>query len=238
MRRTLLTLLAATAIAAGAPAIASAQGWTSIEDRASQLDQRIFAGIRSGQITDAEASRLRAEMRDVVRLEQRYAADGFTRDERADLDRRFDMISTRVYAERRDGERADRGNGRYDNRDGDRADRGNGRYDNRDGARGNRDARWENLNQRQAAFDQRLRRAVQDRRLTQRQADNLRVEFRRIARLERDYRRGGLTYQERADLDRRMDNLQTSFRSQVNANQYGYGYGQAPNLFDFLFGIR
>jgi hypothetical protein len=96
MRRTLLTLLAATAIAAGAPAIASAQGWTSIEDRASQLDQRIFAGIRSGQITDAEASRLRAEMRDVVRLEQRYAADGFTRDERADLDRRFDMISTRV----------------------------------------------------------------------------------------------------------------------------------------------
>jgi hypothetical protein len=231
MRRTLLTLLAATAIA-GAPAIASAQAWTSIEDRASQLDQRIFAGIRSGQITDTEAARLRAEMRDVVRLEQRYAAGGFTRDERADLDRRFDMISTRVYAERRDAERADRGGDRYDNRDGNR-------YGDRDrGDRGNRDARWENLNQRQAAFDQRLRRAVQDRRLSQRQADSLRTEFRRIARIERDYRRNGLTRQERADLDNRMDNLQASFRSQINANQYGYGYGQAPNLFDFLFGIR
>ncbi len=54
----------------------------------------------------------------------------------------------------------------------------------------------------------------------------------------RDYRRGGLSQRERADLDRRMDQLQANFRASVQANQYNNGYGEAPNLFDYLFGIR
>ena len=67
---------------------------------------------------------------------------------------------------------------------------------------------------------------------------SLRSEFRSIAALEQQYRRGGLTARERADLDRRLDGLQANFRASVNTTQYGYGYGQAPNLFDYLFGIR
>jgi hypothetical protein len=214
MKRTLLPLLAATALGLAIPAVAGAQTWMSINQRQAQLDQRIDAGVRSGQLTPAEAARVRAEFQDILRLESAYRRDGLSYQERAELDRRFDMLESRVIAERRDDQRRYGQNDRYD-------------YD-----------RWQNLNQRQAQFNQRLRRAVRDRRLTQRQADNLRLEFDRIARIERDYRRGGLTRSERADLDARMDRLQLSFRQSVNANQYGYGYGQAPNLFDYIFGIR
>jgi hypothetical protein len=214
MKRFLLPLLAATAIGVSIPAVAGAQTWMSINQRQAELDRRIDVGVRSGQLTPAEAARVRAEFQDILRLEANYRRDGLSYQERAELDRRFDMLENRVIAERRDDQRRYGENNRYE-------------YD-----------RWQNLNRRQAQFNQRLRQAVRDRRLTQRQADNLRYEFERIARLERDYRRGGLTPSERADLDARMDRLQLSFRQTVNANQYGYGYGQAPNLFDYIFGIR
>ena len=219
MRRQLLSLLAATTIAAGIPAVASAQTWLRMDQREYQLDQRIDAGVRSGQLTASEASQLRAEFRNLMILEDQYMRNGLTLSERADLDRRFDLLENRVMYDRRDSERAyGYGNG-YNNQYG---------YNDR----------WDNLNQRQAQFNQRLTMAVRDRRISQRQADYLRTEFRTIARLERQYRRNGLTVNERADLDRRFDRLETTFRAQVNATQYGYGYGQAPNLFDFIFGIR
>ncbi len=180
--------------------------WQTINERQAQLDQRIDAGVRSGQLTRAEAARLRAEFRQIAQLETRYRRNGLTANERADLDRRFDRLAMQIRIDRNDSQRAD--------------------------------GRWENLNQRQAQFLQRLDTAVQDRRLTQRQAANLTAEFRSIADLEQRYRRGGLNATERAELNRRFDRLQANFRSSVAANQYGYGYGQAPNLFDYLFGIR
>lgn len=178
--------------------------WRNINQRQAQLERRIEAGERSGQLTRAEANRLRAEFRDLERLEQRYRRDGLSSAERADLDRRFDRLSESIRDERRDRQ----------------ADR------------------WENLNQRQAQFRQRLDRAVDDRRLTPRQAQNLRAEFDSIARLEQRYRQGGLTRAERADLDMRFDRLQANFRASVSASAYGHGYGQASNLFDYLFGLR
>ena len=64
------------------------------------------------------------------------------------------------------------------------------------------------------------------------------MEYDAIARLEQSYRRDGLTRAERADLDVRFDRLQANFRASVNADSYGDGYGEAPNLFDYLFGMR
>lgn len=177
--------------------------WQNINQRQAQLDRRIDAGVRNGQLTAAEAARLRAEFQSIVRLEQRYRRNGLSPAERADLDRRFDQLSAGIRDERRDGQ-----------------------------------ARWENLNQRQAQFEQRLNRAVADRRLNSRQAMNLRMEFDAIARLEQRYRQDGLSRAERADLDMRFDRLQANFRASVNASSYGNGYGEAPNLFDYLFGLR
>ncbi|MDZ4371025.1 MAG: hypothetical protein U1C74_06345 [Phenylobacterium sp.] len=180
--------------------------WQNINQRQAQLDQRIDLGVRNGQLTRAEAVRLRGEFQQIARLENEYRRNGLTAAERADLDRRFDRLAKQISNQRQDGQRAD--------------------------------GRWENLNQRQAQFRQRLDTAVRDRRITQAQASNLAGEFRSIADLEQRYRRGGLSAQERADLNLRFDRLQANFRGSIAANQYGYGYGQAPNLFDYLFGVR
>jgi hypothetical protein len=61
-------------------------------------------GVRNGSLTRNEAVRLRAEFNDLVRLEARYRYNGLTRGERADLDRRFDALSSRIRYERRDND--------------------------------------------------------------------------------------------------------------------------------------
>ncbi|MFT4934162.1 MAG: hypothetical protein ACI9LT_000837, partial [Pseudoalteromonas distincta] len=52
-----------------------------------------------------EAFRLRAEFNDLQRLEHHYRRGGLTRWEMADLDRRMDRLSARIYVERRDDDR-------------------------------------------------------------------------------------------------------------------------------------
>jgi hypothetical protein len=100
--------VAASALAVAAPA--SAQAWQSINQRQANLDQRIDVGVRNGSLTRNEAVRLRAEFRDLSRLEARYRSSyGLSQAERRDLDRRFDALSARIRYERND--RQDRGNG-------------------------------------------------------------------------------------------------------------------------------
>ncbi|HRD28784.1 MAG TPA: hypothetical protein PLO65_10840 [Caulobacter sp.] len=76
--------------------------WTSINQRQAVLDARIDAGVRDGSLTRAEAARLRADFNDLARMEADYRRDGLTNAERADLDRRFDLLSARIRADRRD----------------------------------------------------------------------------------------------------------------------------------------
>jgi hypothetical protein len=79
------------------------RGWQSINQRQRNLDARIDAGIRRGDISRREAYRLRAEFQEIANLEARYRrSNGLDRRERADLDRRFDRLSYMVQAERRD----------------------------------------------------------------------------------------------------------------------------------------
>jgi hypothetical protein len=81
-------------------------GWWNINQRQAQLDRRIDQGVRSGQLTRAEAVRLRAEFRGILALEARYrqSRPGLTMAERADLDRRFDVLARKIRWERRDWE--------------------------------------------------------------------------------------------------------------------------------------
>ncbi len=67
-----------------------ARGRQPIGQRRTDLDARIDADERSGALTRAEADRLRYDHDQIVRLEQRYAADRqFTTQERADLRDRY-----------------------------------------------------------------------------------------------------------------------------------------------------
>lgn len=81
-----------------------AGNWWNINQRQAILDRRIDQGVRSGQLTRAEAVRLRAEFRGIMALEARYraTAPGLTMSERADLDRRFDALARKIRWERRD----------------------------------------------------------------------------------------------------------------------------------------
>lgn len=77
-------------------------GWQSINQRQSNLDRRIDQGLRNGQLSRREASRLRAEFNSLVRLEASYRRGGLNNWERRDLDQRFDRLSAQIRYERRD----------------------------------------------------------------------------------------------------------------------------------------
>jgi hypothetical protein len=76
------------------------------------------------------------------------------------------------------------------------------------------DRNWIPINQRQRNLDARIDAGIRDGSLSRREADRLRVEFRTIAAVERDYRRNGLSYRERADLDRRFDRLSAQIEAE------------------------
>ena len=111
MKKLTLALLAATAIAGVvAPATATlaqpgpSVPWASINDRQADLDRRIDQGVRNGSLTQAEAQRLRAEFRSLVQLEAQYrrSGNGMNAQEKADLNRRYDILNAKVRFERND----------------------------------------------------------------------------------------------------------------------------------------
>lgn len=181
--------LLAMAVAASALAVAapaSAQGWQSISQRQAYLDARTDAGVRDGSLTRTEAARLRAEFRYLARLEARYRAS-------------YGLSS----AERRDLDaRFERLSAEI--------------YDQRrdDDTRYNRG--WMPINQRQRMIDNRIDMGIRTGVLTRWEAYQLRAEFNDIARLEARYRRNGLSYQERRDLDRRFDYLSARVEASIH----------------------
>jgi hypothetical protein len=112
---TTLTLIAAASALTLSATAASAQeygrhdgyrgdrdAWVSINQRQAQLDRRIDRGVRNGSLNRREAYRLRGEFNRIARLETRYRVNGLNGWERADLDRRFDVLSNRIRSERHD----------------------------------------------------------------------------------------------------------------------------------------
>lgn len=73
---------------------------------------------------------------------------------------------------------------------------------------------WQSINQRQVSLDRRIDQGVRNGSLSRREASRLRGEFNGLARLEANYRRGGLSAWERTDLDRRFDRLSAQIRDE------------------------
>ena len=204
MRKFLALAAAASALALAAPA--SAQMWQPINQRQANLDARIDAGVRDGSLTRPEAARLRGALNDLSRLETsyRYSGGALSLSERADLDRRFNGLSSQIRDQRNDDQyRGDR-----------RGDDGYGRSPNRD---------WQPINARQRELNFRVDQGMRNGSLSRVEATRLRMEFNNIARLEASYRRGGLNGYERADLERRMDRLNARIvaESRDRNNYYG-----------------
>ena len=81
--------------------------WRSINQRQADLYARIDAGVRSGDLSSYEASRLRRDFAQLNDMEYQYrrTGNGLTADERRDLDSRFDQLSARIRYERSDYDR-------------------------------------------------------------------------------------------------------------------------------------
>jgi hypothetical protein len=199
-KRNRIALFAGVALALSAGA-ASAQGWMTINERQARLDDRIDAGVRTGDLSRREAMSLRAEFRDLAGLEARYRVNGLSNWERQDLDRRFDQLSMRIRDNRQDGEQGWYG--------------GRGWSDN--------SGRWVPIAQRQAQLDRRIDNGLRSGRLTRAEAVRLRAEYRELARLEARYRPGGYSPREMAELDRGFDRLAMRIRFESRDGQRSYG---------------
>lgn len=197
MKKIILPLFAAVAMAAVAAPALTAPGWRSINERQRELDDRIDRGVRSGCLTRMEAVRLRTEYQHIALLEGNYRRSGgvFTMFERQDLDRRMDVLSNDIRRQCRDGDDRGPGVGPIP----------------LPGPLGG----WD-INDRQRRLDNRIDRGQRSGCLSGREAARLRAEFRNIADIERSYRRsgGGLDGRERADLDRRFDRLGQDIKRQ------------------------
>ena len=73
---------------------------------------------------------------------------------------------------------------------------------------------WQNVSQRKYQLDRRIDQGQRNGQLSRREASRLRNELNALVRLERSYMRGGLSYRERADLDRRYDRLSVQVRAE------------------------
>lgn len=77
-------------------------------------------------------------------------------------------------------------------------------------------APFDNINARQAQLSQRIDMGQRMGRLTFSEVRDLRGELRGVSTLEARYRRGGLSFSERADLNRRLDRVQSDIQRQMN----------------------
>jgi hypothetical protein len=197
-KHTRLALLAGAVLALSAGA-ATAQPWMSINERQARLDERIEAGVRTGDLSRNEAMSLRAEFRDLANMEARYRAGGLSDWERQDLDRRFDQLSMRIRDNRRDGEV------RGDLRGGDMGWFGGRGWSDEGG-------RWVPIERRKQQLDRRIDQGIRSGQLSRPEAIRLRAEFNDVLRMDMRFRRGGYSAQEMAELDRRFDILAQRIR--------------------------
>ena len=89
-------------------------------------------------------------------------------------------------------------------------------------AQGPRASDWQPLGARQAMIEQRIDQGMRSGSLTRREAMGLRGEFNNLLRLEARYQRGGLSYNERTDLQRRYDGLAARVRFEKHDGQTRY----------------
>jgi hypothetical protein len=199
MRKLLAMAVAAAALAVAAPA--SAQVWQSINQRQAQLDSRIDAGVRDGSLTRQEAIRLRGEFNDLSRLEARYRVNGLSFGERADLDRRFNTLSSQIRYQRNDGQ--------------DRGDRG--------GWNNGRGNEWTPISARDRQIQARINDGIRNRTLSPQEASRLRDSFHEILRVEARAMRGGMNRAERRELDRLYDRLDYRITAELRDRNYWFG---------------
>jgi len=162
------------AMIAALPAVAMAGTRDpGVNQRQHNQQARIQQGVKSGELTRGEATRLQAEQRHIRREERRYKSDGeLTPAERADLQRDLNRSSRHIYDQKHDAQ--------------DRPPAA---------------VRDPGVNRAQHSQRNRIAQGVRSGELTRDEAKGLRQEQREIRKEEREYKSdGALTRDERKDL--------------------------------------
>ena len=77
-----------------------------IDSRQYSQQQKIAAGVRSGEITSREARKLKAEQRSIYEEERAYKRNGYLSSrERAELHRELNIAQRNIYNQSRDQQR-------------------------------------------------------------------------------------------------------------------------------------
>jgi hypothetical protein len=99
MRKALIALMAGGALVATAlPALAQSYD-SGIAQREDSLRLRIDDGLRGGDLSPGQASRLRGELREIVDLDARYQDDGMSDWQAQDLNSRLSLLGARLNHE-------------------------------------------------------------------------------------------------------------------------------------------
>ena len=86
-------------------AVAFAQSTPVTDERQANQRARVTQGVVSGEVTRAEAARLKAEQREIRRTERRAKADGkVTRRERANIQQKQNKASRDIRRQKHDGQ--------------------------------------------------------------------------------------------------------------------------------------
>jgi hypothetical protein len=85
--------------------MAYAQNTPVADERQQNQRSRIKQGVVSGEVTRAEAAKLKSEQRRIRRTENRAKADGqVTRNERVNIQRKQNQASRKIRREKHDGQ--------------------------------------------------------------------------------------------------------------------------------------
>jgi hypothetical protein len=101
MKKTILTSIFIVCCAV----VSKAQSTPVADERQQNQRARINQGVVSGEVTKAEAARLRAEQRHIRRTERRAKADGdVTKRERANIQRKQNRASRDIRRQKHDAQ--------------------------------------------------------------------------------------------------------------------------------------
>lgn len=79
---------------------------SGIDDRQEQQADLIRQGVRSGELTRAEARDLKSDYRDVLKQEREYKSDGYlSHSERRDLQKDMNALSKDIYTAKHDADK-------------------------------------------------------------------------------------------------------------------------------------
>jgi hypothetical protein len=103
MKRLLIGVLAASALATALPAAAA---WRSVNMRQADIYRKIDLGVRNGALTRNEAIAIRSQFNNIARLEATYrrSGGGLSLQEQRDLDLRLRNLNMRVRTQKHDAQ--------------------------------------------------------------------------------------------------------------------------------------